>query len=123
LAARVFSEQLPAKAPPSTLPPSMIYTSIFTFALSNASRQEQDRPDPVFALLSGITGLPGVETDQLYLQEPCSTSARKGEKRMNAEPIERDDMLVHWNLYMFTGNLALLWRRSKTIYVFVKGLR
>jgi hypothetical protein len=43
--------------------------------------------------------------------------------RMDAEPIGRDAIVVHWNPYMYTGNLALLWRRTKTIHVFVKALR
>jgi hypothetical protein len=64
-----------------------------------------------------------METEILRLQEAFSASARRGQMRMDAEPIERDDIMVHWNPYMYTGNLALLWRRSKTIHVFVTGLR
>jgi hypothetical protein len=64
-----------------------------------------------------------METEILCLQKACSASARKGQMRMDAEPIGRDAIVVHWNPYMYTGNLALLWRRTKTIHVFVKALR
>jgi hypothetical protein len=36
-----------------------------------------------------------METEILRLQEACSASVRKGQMRMDAEPIERDDIVVH----------------------------